>query len=384
MKIGLLTYFWENNYGQYWQAVATLVALRKRFPQARVELVNVRHWGHIRNNLISKRSLKRPWTIPASYRALRGYRDGRNSHFEFSLDECLTTDYGEAMRFIEAQAYDLVVVGADVVLKPLSVSRVAAGVPLYWVSPEVSAPKALLASSADITGLQDLSPEQVDLMRASLGSMAFIGVRDSMSANLCEALGSAEVPVQRVPDPTFSLDVDESWLTAAKNEIPHRRTGKKRAIVHFTNTAGVERITATLQRAGFEVLSVGAELPHVDRVITLSPEAWAGMSTQADVIVTMSFHESIYTTKHGCPVIAIDTQPNRYCLDTGMSKTSCLMHDLGLASTHHLNLMAENFEKKLEDALNAALNTDYEPVLECHASYRLDYQRALDSLASLV
>ena len=151
MKIGLLTYFWENNIGQFWQALTTLRALRGCFPDASVELVNVRHSGRIRGNFIARAALMKPWLLPASYRALKGFRIGREQHFRYSPDECLTHDYDEAMRFIERQRYDLLIVGADVVLSPLPETRVRGRLPLYWLSPNLPCPKALLASSADTT-----------------------------------------------------------------------------------------------------------------------------------------------------------------------------------------------------------------------------------------
>ena len=41
-KIGILTYFWTNNPGTFLQAYSTLEALRKRFPNDRVELIDYR------------------------------------------------------------------------------------------------------------------------------------------------------------------------------------------------------------------------------------------------------------------------------------------------------------------------------------------------------
>ena len=43
MRIGLLTFAWENNAGQYWQAISTYDNICKRFPNALVEVVRVRH-----------------------------------------------------------------------------------------------------------------------------------------------------------------------------------------------------------------------------------------------------------------------------------------------------------------------------------------------------
>ena len=385
MKIGLLTYYWDYNYGQYWQAVATLLALGERFPHAHVELVHVRHWGKIRNNIVTRKSLIRPWTIPAGYRTLRGYRLGRKQYYQMSSQECVTQDYEQAMRFIEAQDYDLVVVGADVILKTLPDKLVAGGVPLYWVSPEVSAKKVLLGSSADVTCLKDLSAQAAARMRESLAAMDFIGVRDLMTECLCKELNSAKVPVERTPDPTCFLRPDPAWAVAARREIPAAKTSKRRAIVHFTHRPGVEKITQNLRKRGFEVLTLGGNLPCADAAISLSPDAWAGMSTSVDLVVTMSFHESLFAVKHARPVIAIDTQPNRYNPQTGASKTRNLMDDLGLRETNHLNLnLTENFEQRLEDSIKVALSTDYNPAKHQHERARNQYQSALDTIAQLI
>ena len=109
------------------------------------------------------------------------------------------------------------------------------------------------------------------------------------------------------------------------------------------------------------------------------------MSTAADIIVTMSFHESIFATKCGRPVIAIDTQSNRVCGDTGESKTKCLMQDLGLLNSNYLNLhQTVDFESAFSSCLQAALEVDYEAVKARHLDFCLDYQKALSDLRALL
>ena len=221
-------------------------------------------------------------------------------------------------------------------------------------------------------------------MARSLSGFDYIGVRDSMTARLCHALGTASVPIQRVPDPAFSLEPDPAWAAESATAFPRRNKRTKRAIVRFSNRAGIEQITATLARMGFEVISVVTPLPSARHVHSLSPAAWAAMSTTADLLVTMSFHESIFAIKHARPVVAIDTQPNRFDPKTHESKTRCLMEDFGLAATNHLNLHASgNFSTSLEQRIEAAMEIDYGKVYRRHQDFKQQYAEALLAVKNL-
>ncbi|MCX5676251.1 MAG: hypothetical protein NTX87_14695, partial [Planctomycetota bacterium] len=61
MRIGLLTYFWEDNPGQFFQALATVEVLRKVFPEAQVEIPDVRHWAQPWRVISLRDTLTRPW-----------------------------------------------------------------------------------------------------------------------------------------------------------------------------------------------------------------------------------------------------------------------------------------------------------------------------------
>lgn len=107
------------------------------------------------------------------------------------------------------------------------------------------------------------------------------------------------------------------------------------------------------------------------------------MSTCVDLVVTMSFHESIFATKYARPVLAIDVQANRFDASTFDSKLVCLMEDLGLQATHHLNPNAPgDFAKRLESSIQAVMATDYAAVQRKHQAYGEQYRQAVAALAT--
>ena len=383
MKIGLLTYFWENNAGQYWQAVATLTCLKKRFPDADIELVDVRHWKNAREGSAPRRDWIKPWRITRGRRFAAAYAAGRKRFFTLSDSHFLSSDYEETNQFVKSKDYDLLVIGADVVLKPLPESRVIGNVPIYWLSPKIKAKKAILGSSADTTKCSTLGSRVAERMKMSLYGFEFIAVRDRMTKELLDTLGTARVPIQTIPDPTFCIDPVQSWKDEARRLFPKRKKGCKLAALHLPKSSLVPSIVSSLKHMGFETLSTTREIPGTRWCGSLTPEAWAGMSSAVDIVVTVSFHESIFAMKQGRPVLAVDLMQNRFDPDTYLSKTKCLMKEFGLDKTNHFNPFecndgSDNIASKIESALNIPVD---ETIKKCN-ELKKEYTLKLDHLAS--
>lgn len=378
MKIGLLTYFWDNNAGQYWQAITTFRRLKEAFPSADVEIVNVRHGVSAHEGRMPRRVLMKPWRFSRYKSATDAYNHGRIANLKISGLSLDTRDYNEASQFINSLGYDLLVTGADVCLKPMTESNVEGAVPMYWLSPAIRAKKVMLSSSADVTHISDLSAPMRETMERSIQSYSYIGVRDSMTHKLVAQLGAEESKLCRMADPAFSLSPTENWQLAAVKLFPKRRKGRKLAALHLPNTCEVEIVTQTLDKLGYDLVSITSELPGTKWGGSLTPEGWAGMSNQVDLVVTVSFHESIFAIKQGNPVLVIDAKRNRFHSETGMSKTRCLMRDLGLEASNYLNPFMENFDSAIIEAkVEASMAQDYS-LAKLHAD-----QMGEDYVASL-
>lgn len=374
MKIGLLTFAWDNNAGQFWQAVSTYRNLCLKFPKADVEIVRVRHIWNPREGKMPRRVLLEPLRARRYIRGMKAYNHGRDTLMRFSHASCLTHDYDEASKFLHNQSYDLLITGADVCLKPLPENLVIGGIPLHWMSPSIGGEKVMFASSADVTIASDLSVSQRDRVRHSIQGLNFIGVRDQMTYDLVRAIEPEVKNLHLVPDPTFTLENNDDWRHQAKSEIPLTPKGKKLALLHLPDTQETARAIEVLKSKGFHVVSILGKLPGVAWAGSLTPQAWAGMSNIVDLVVTVSFHESVFALKQGNAVLAVDAAPNRFHPSNGASKTKCLMSEFGLTETNHYNFLMMPFDERIfSEKVEACCSRDYRPCVELANTKSLDH-----------
>ena len=210
MKIGLLTYFWSNNPGTFLQAYATLRALKERFPNDRVELVNCRY----RRVYFppSRRHIK-PSQLIGDIKRYLIYINIRKKYFMTGTEILITRDYNRALEYIEKQRYDLIVVGSDTILQFSPFHLHNNSMPIYWLPPELKCKKVMCASSARALKYEQLSDAHRKALKEYANDFDLMGVRDDSTYNLIKEVGLRdESKLQMIPDPTFSLDIDYSLI----------------------------------------------------------------------------------------------------------------------------------------------------------------------------
>lgn len=343
MKIGILTYFWVDNPGQFLQAYSTQQALAQAAPAASVEIVDVRHrppepvrWGR----------LLRPRRFRTQWRRRRAYRQAQE-HLCLSGQSLLTGDYAQANAFVDSLGYDLLTVGSDVVLSVSKASRDAARGPgVYWLAPSVRARRAMLAASAGQTRWDALTDAQRQTLLASAQKFDFFGVRDDATGHLLAEMGFAQDPRLRlVPDPTFAYRISESHVEEARARLAalHLRPGGPIVGLHLPDTELTRAVLAGLRAARPDlqfVCTSSGRLPGCAAVNDLSPWQWSGMFAHLTAMLTVSFHDSVFSLKSGTPVVAIDVSESRIDVQANRSKTRHLMSMFGLETTHHVNPFA--------------------------------------------
>ena len=385
MKIGLLTYFWENNAGQHWQAASTCNLLKNRFPDFEIEMVDVRHWKYPFEGRLPRKDFLKPWRIIRRKRAFASYESAKDRAFSTSVKSLVTNDYRKASEFVDSLGYDALITGADVILKPLDEARVSGQVPVYWLSPEIKARKAMLGSSADITKIEDLSEDVASKMKRSLSGFEFLAVRDRMTIKLLSDLGCESSLLRSIPDPTFTLAPASEWIDEAEKLFPKRRPGRKLAAVHLPNTPEAATIVETLRKKGFDVVSTIQDLGGTRWCGALTPTGWAGMSAVVDIVVTVSFHESIFALKQGRPVLAADVNRNRVDKASGLSKIRCLMEEFKLEESNLVNVFSsENLVKIVEGKIESALRMPSENTMAKCEQFKRRYFEILDELAAIL
>lgn len=336
-RIGIVTLLRHRNPGTYFQALGTYQALQGAFPESRVEFADLtthprRLFGRqdvLRciSSLRHGRYLWHYWKVwhdlPRSQRSLA------------------TQDRGRARAFIEAQEYDLVVLGSDVVLKIAGADLAGSEPPVYWLPPLTDARKVMFGSSCDTTRSGSIPSAQLPLVTASALTFDRCYVRDDVTAQLLGELGVEQGRLRVIPDPAFSIHLSER-LTEQARVVLEGRVGPRRRPRLGLNLGGnvtpwKVALVQQLKSAGFEVLSL-RDFPGTRFLGTLAPWEWVGVFPCFDVILTYSFHETLFCLRYGVPVVNIAATERIVEPSTGWSKGKYLLSQFGLASTHHLGL----------------------------------------------
>ena len=338
MRIGLLTYFWEDNPGEFFQALATLQALRRVFPEAEVEMPDVRHWDQTGSGLSRRYWLTCPWRNLSLRQRRRRYTEARNCDLSITGPKVVTHDPVVAVREIETRAYDLLVVGSDTTLYLWGDERVQEDLPpLYWLADLPKTPRVMLSSCSHNSRYEKLNPTQREIMTRALKAFSFLAVRDPLTARLLESLGPPNgVPVRISPDPTFSYTVDPAPAQAA---MARRRLGRKKPVCGLTVPyfTPFTKELARLLRGYFEITDLTGHYKGCTPVLEIGPYEWSGIFSQFDLHVTTSFHESIFCLKQGTPVFTVEAVPFRFDTQSGKSKAYFLHEEFGLLDRHYFN-----------------------------------------------
>ncbi len=336
MRIGLLTYFWEDVPGQFFQALATVRALVSAFPEARVEMPDIRLW-HPRLAVSRRDMLLRPWRNLARLRQRAAYNKARRECLPIRGPRMTSADPAEAGAEIVRRGYDLLVVGSDVVLFPWGGERLREGLtPVYWLADVPEVPRVMLASSSHTARYENLTREQRDTMARGLASFSFLAVRDPLTLNLLQALGTAKVPVRLVPDPTFAYEIDPLPAEELWARLRHRPGRPVCGLRLSPRDPFVRRLVQLLLR-DFDVMLLGAAHPGCTGLLNLSPWEWSGIFRHFDLHVTMSMHETLFCLKQGVPVYTVERDPNRFDRHSGKSKCYFLHEEFGLLDRHYFN-----------------------------------------------
>jgi polysaccharide pyruvyl transferase WcaK-like protein len=377
-KIGILTYFWSENPGTFLQAYSMLQALRKRFPNDRVELVNYRHrWVYFKPN-------RTYMSLPQWFKDFERYRIYKKTQKEYLLtseDALISRESQKAWDFIEKQCYDLIVVGSDTVLELHQRHKQNGSVPVYWLPPQIGCKKVMCAASARALTCEELNKYQQTVLSESVNNFDLLGVRDDATFDLIIKAGlKDESKLRIVPDPTFSYEIDYNFINKGRFNFPEQTIA-----LHFPrvlNTTG-EKIAAYYREKGFQILSIGpakyADLCLVD----ISPFEWAGLFRKCRLVITHRFHDTIFSLKNLTPVITVEWDKD-HVTNRGQSKYHSLLRQFGLHRSNLIRYEEKEFADRIirvgDDALEGF---DEHSVREKLTQLKDGFNRFVDKIASL-
>ena len=305
MKIGMLTFFYGANYGAQAHSFALCRTLTDMghncefisyYPCSRRKL----WFSNFIHTTFRKYLLIHPIR---SFRNLRKMRLFKEFHSSYNVSKRVKSGSE-----IDALGYDLIILGSDEIftIGHNLHSNVNFGVGIE------KTPKITYAPSAGQTDVRHvLSDDVVE----SLKSMISISARDKNTAELLQNNCGREIPV--VLDPTLLYDF--SRVANPFQEDSYILLYAFRLLDEYK-----ERIREYATEKGLSVISVGRYRPWADKSYDLpSISQWLGTFKNASLVVTDSFHGTIFAIKD-----------RREFINTGFvkntSKVNCLLEDLSI------------------------------------------------------
>ena len=349
MKIGILTYFWDENPGTILQGHFLCQALTSYFPDANVEMINYRH---ARNIQVVKNYLKYR-DVYNDFKTILVNDSFKKTNLNLSRKSLVSRDYRKALKFVDSCQYDLVVVGSDTVWQITKNKRLPVFPNVYWLPGTLRSKKIAFAVSSNITRYEDVSEENRKIMRTALNGFTLIGVRDHMTLDFVNSLGIEDgSKLFRVFDPTFLVDPPDIDMEKCLVRKGVDLDKPILAINYPPSAPFCFEIVERYRSEGYQIVTLVSRLHHADyRLACLNPVEWAASYKYFDFVITDRFHGTIFSLKNQVPVLAIDWHPFRYDKN-GNSKTRCLMRDFGIDKTNHINakLMEGGFDYFIEKA----------------------------------
>ena len=142
MRVGLLTYYGDLNCGTNLQAYATLLALRKVYPDDDVEIIP---FHGFRARMMPYKTFS-PVNIYHDIIRFKKYADFKRNQLHVTHDHVIT-DVAKALDFIASRKYDIIYVGADTLLELDRLPKGYNGISAYWLK-DVRTKKILIAASS--------------------------------------------------------------------------------------------------------------------------------------------------------------------------------------------------------------------------------------------
>jgi len=253
--------------------------------------------------------------------------------------------------------------------------------PIYWLPPEIPGIHVMLASSADTLRSEQLTVRQMQQAQAALQNFSFITVRDSMTYDLINFLSDTKKKhFCCVPDSTFAYSLN-SISTDAPPLKYLASTSRPLCAVHLPSTTFTNRLVELLS-LDFDLVTIRVtrwpqSRRHWDH---MPPMLWSTMFANFSCVVTVSLHECIFSMKNGVPPFAVDIKPDRVDIQSGRSKTRCLMADMNLLH-HHFSPHLGNTPEEIYAGIKKGVeNFDSNAMMRRVELQGLHYQKAVQDL----
>lgn len=358
MKIGLLTYYGDLNCGTNLQAYATLLAIKKAYPNDFVEIIP---FHGFRLRMLPYKTYS-PINIYHDILRFRKYAIFKKEYLKVQHDKIIT-DVEKALQYIESRKYDIIYVGADTLLELDRLPKDYDGISAYWLK-DIKAKKILIAASSKNVSYDKLTDRQKLELTIAANQISQIGVRDRATMNLFGCLCGNKKRIEYVPDPTFTYEIDYSYI---ERYLRHRNIhfpAKSVFIQFYSDDAWLNDEVKELKQRGYTIVTNRGVSWSDIVLIDMSPLEQVGLYKYMSFVITPRFHDGVFCMKNHTPVL-IYIKSGKVMITDGESKHISLLKDFGLYPQAFLGTLDSNIPLK---------NTweSYKEVMECFDVQHID------------
>lgn len=378
MKIGILTYFGDLNFGTNLQAYSTMVSVQNAFPDSYVEIVPIHSFKNVNKPYFSNAT---PMSLYRDIKRIRKYSGFVEEQLHVTNDVVIK-DTETGLSFIRARKYDRIYVGADTLLELDRHEKAGFDdLTFYWLGDSIPAKQYLLAASSKNVSYDSISQLQKTQLKQYIPNYSGIYVRDTPSKDLISNFVDRS-RVKIVPDPTFAYDIDYRY---ADDYVKRRNIDLSNAIlIHgYRDDAYLPGFVKIAKKKGYTIVSLRPERWADIEINDVGPREHAGIFKYFKCVITHRFHDTVFCLKNNTPVVV--SLPVPYLADVnGESKHSTLLDFFGLTS---LCLTNDKFtitpEKLLNNMEEVLEKWDKEKVISVLAQLKSKYLNAIEETKSI-
>lgn len=362
MKIGILTYFGDLNFGTNLQAYTTMCSLKKVFPNAEVEIVPIHSFKNVNRPYLSSAT---PISLYRDFKRIKKYSQFVKEKLRVKNDVIIKeTDNG--LKFINKRRYNRIYVGADTLLELDRHEKAGYDdLTFYWLGKSIQAKQYLLAASSKNVFYNSISSLQKEQLASCIPNYSSIYVRDTPTKKLIECF-AVNQKVEIIPDPTFAYDIDYKY---AEEYIQQKKLDLSNAIlIHaYREDFYIPRFVKMAKKRGYTIVSLRPARWADVEINDIGPEEQAGIFRYFKCVITHRFHDTLFCLKNCTPVAVSLPDPN-LADENGESKHSTLLDFFGLTSLCLTNdkysLNPERLLNNMEDVMAQWNRDKIIPILE--------------------
>lgn len=282
--MGILTWFFAANYG----AKAHTLALQECLMRMGIDVEVIDYIPPEAKNINLKINIVHPVKknldslFYGSLRCLKFNRFNRNYHFSRKVSSA---------QEIDSLGYDFIILGSDEVFNVVH----PVFNPIYY---GVGINKTRCISYAPSMGQMPTNYQLPSAIIKAVNKLNYISVRDSHSAKVLSQYTNKDVYI--VCDPTFFLNFNRYY----------KRVKEKRYVLVYSFDDLKDYADKILEYAhskNMSVITVGRKSTWVDHsYITADEELWLGAFANASLVVTDSFHGTVFSIKNHVDYVVVN------------------------------------------------------------------------------